>query len=152
MSASLQFTPPPLPSLSESKISAAGLLLRRWHGGTDGHWRWLLVQNRKRGEWGFPKGHQDPGESLRETALRECAEETGIALLSIHEPPFELVYALPSGKAKQVAYFPARTSQERVVLSREHQAFAWLPRRDVRKRLIHDTLQKLFLAHVRSLE
>lgn len=152
MPSSLQLTSPALPSLLNSSVTAAGLLLRRWHGGESGHWRWLLLQNRKRGEWGFPKGHQDPGESLLETALRECAEETGIALLSTSEPAYELVYTLPSGKAKRVAYFPARTRQERVVLSREHQAAAWLPRREVRKRLSHDTLKKLFVAHTRALD
>lgn len=30
------------------------------------------------GHWGFPKGHQEEGESEEETALRELREETGI--------------------------------------------------------------------------
>ncbi|HBA45632.1 MAG: NUDIX hydrolase [Candidatus Nomurabacteria bacterium GW2011_GWF2_40_31] len=30
------------------------------------------------GHWGFPKGHQDAGESEEETAKRELQEETGI--------------------------------------------------------------------------
>ncbi|HWP61826.1 MAG TPA: NUDIX domain-containing protein [Candidatus Paceibacterota bacterium] len=30
------------------------------------------------GNWGFPKGHQDPGESEEETARRELREEAGI--------------------------------------------------------------------------
>jgi 8-oxo-dGTP pyrophosphatase MutT (NUDIX family) len=39
--------------------------------------RLLLVRHRA-GHWGFPKGHADAGESARETAARELAEETGL--------------------------------------------------------------------------
>ena len=35
------------------------------------------------GKWDLPKGKQAPGESLRETALREVAEETGVSGLEI---------------------------------------------------------------------
>ena len=45
-----------------------------------------LVSNRRgdyllicrNGLWDLPKGHQDPGEDISETALREVREETGI--------------------------------------------------------------------------
>ena len=45
-----------------------------------------LVSNRRgdfllisrNGLWGLPKGHQDPGEEISVTALREMREETGI--------------------------------------------------------------------------
>ena len=36
----------------------------------------LLI--RRSGLWDLPKGHQDPGEDIRVTALREVREETGI--------------------------------------------------------------------------
>jgi 8-oxo-dGTP diphosphatase len=38
----------------------------------------LLVFDRWRREWELPGGGRDPGETLRETATRELAEETGI--------------------------------------------------------------------------
>ena len=38
----------------------------------------LLVNSRKNGLWGFPKGHVEKGESELETATREIFEETGI--------------------------------------------------------------------------
>lgn len=52
-----------------------------------------LVENRRgdfllinrNGLWDLPKGHQDPGEEISVTALREVQEETGIEELSLQE-------------------------------------------------------------------
>lgn len=38
---------------------------------------YLLVQSSNRFEWVLPKGHIEPGEKTRETAVREVLEETG---------------------------------------------------------------------------
>ena len=35
------------------------------------------------GWWGFPKGHMEPGETERETVLREVKEETGLDVILI---------------------------------------------------------------------
>ena len=40
--------------------------------------RYLFIQ--RKGLWDLPKGHQEPGEDIRTTALREVSEETGIPL------------------------------------------------------------------------
>lgn len=50
-------------------LSAGGLVLNK--GSI------LLIRNR-RGHWGLPKGHWEPGELLAETAVREVLEETGL--------------------------------------------------------------------------
>lgn len=39
----------------------------------------------RRGVWDLPKGKQDPGETLAQTALREVLEETGLADLKMVE-------------------------------------------------------------------
>src|SRR5688572_13984023 len=39
----------------------------------------------RRGVWDLPKGKQDPGETLAQTALREVREETGLTDLKIIE-------------------------------------------------------------------
>ncbi len=52
-----------------------------------------LVSNRRgdfllisrNGLWDLPKGHQDPGEDIRVTALREVQEETGINDLEVRD-------------------------------------------------------------------
>lgn len=53
-----------------------------------------LVRNRRgqallfyrRGAWDMPKGHQEPGETLEECALREVQEETGLTRLTLGSP------------------------------------------------------------------
>ena len=52
-----------------------------------------LVSNRRgdfllisrNGLWDLPKGHQDPGEDIETTAIREVSEETGIYELELRE-------------------------------------------------------------------
>ncbi len=38
----------------------------------------VVLRRTDKGEYLFPKGHLEPGESLEETAVREVAEETGL--------------------------------------------------------------------------
>ena len=38
-----------------------------------------LVTSIGKGRWGFPKGFVDPGETAEESALKEAAEEAGLA-------------------------------------------------------------------------
>lgn len=131
----------------EPVVRASGLLLRRETGGRRA---WLLLRNRKRGEWGFPKGHAEDGEDDIACALRECAEETGIALVALDGTPRLLRYRLGDGRLKQVVYLPARTAQQHPVLSREHDRAGWFDARGVLDRLGHDSLRTLFRAHLRD--
>jgi len=59
------------------EFSAGGVLVRRLRG------RWWLAAIRPNGKpegvWALPKGLIDPGETAAETAVREVAEETGLA-------------------------------------------------------------------------
>ena len=55
----------------ETSFGVVGILR-----GTD---KVLLIQS-LRGNWGFPRGHPEAGESEAETALRELEEETGVSL------------------------------------------------------------------------
>ena len=44
---------------------------------------YLLIN--RNGMWDLPKGHQDPGEDIGTTALREVCEETGIEALELRD-------------------------------------------------------------------
>jgi ADP-ribose pyrophosphatase YjhB (NUDIX family) len=52
------------------EVNAGGGLVQNSKG------EFLLI--RRSGLWDLPKGHQDPGEPIEITALREVEEETGI--------------------------------------------------------------------------
>ena len=59
------------------EISSGGVLVRRMRG------RWWLAAIRPAGKrpgvWALPKGRVDAGEEPAATAVREVAEETGLA-------------------------------------------------------------------------
>jgi ADP-ribose pyrophosphatase YjhB (NUDIX family) len=59
------------------EVNAAGGLVSNRRGD------YLLIS--RNGFWDLPKGHQDEGEDIRVTALREVEEETGISDLELRE-------------------------------------------------------------------
>lgn len=44
----------------------------------DGRVEFCLITSSRKRRWGFPKGIIDPGETPRETALKEALEEAGL--------------------------------------------------------------------------
>ena len=64
------------------ETSAGGVVFRRAPGNGP---LFLLIRDSYR-NWGFPKGHVEPGEERADAARREVAEETGLADLVIHAP------------------------------------------------------------------
>lgn len=121
-------------------IPAAGFFLfRRDSNGV----RWLLLRNRKRGDWGFPKGHGEAGEDALCTALRECVEETGIAVVAVRSSALVLRYTVRRG-LKEVSYFLAETNQHSVTLSAEHDRAEWVEGKRVLRLLGHESLRQIF--------
>lgn len=59
------------------EVNAGGGLVNNTEG------KFLLI--RRSGLWDLPKGHQEPGEAIEVTALREVEEETGLKELSLGE-------------------------------------------------------------------
>src|SRR6266567_7508955 len=67
---------------AQRETSAGGVVFRR---GPDGQVRFLLIRDSYK-NWGFPKGHLEPGEPPVDAARREVTEETGLAELVLHGP------------------------------------------------------------------
>ena len=121
---------------------AAGFVLSRPAGDAT---EYLLLDNRRDGMPGLPKGHADEGESDLETAVRETLEETGLDDLAI-DPWFrhEIAYRVrKKGEFlwKTVVYFRATLGSGEVRLSDEHTAFSWLPLADTLDRITFDSLR-----------
>ena len=67
---------------AQRETSAGGVVFRR---SAEGEVRYLLIRDSYR-NWGFPKGHLEPGEPPADAARREVTEETGLAELVLHGP------------------------------------------------------------------
>ncbi|WP_022894097.1 NUDIX hydrolase [Agromyces subbeticus] len=79
----------------------------------DGKVHVLVIHRTVYGDVTIPKGKVDPGESLPQTAVREIAEETGLAV-ALGVPLGVSRYPLPSGREKIVHYWAAEVSERAV--------------------------------------
>lgn len=83
--------------------SCGAVVFRRRSGNIE----FLLVKNKKGGNWGFPKGHIEMGEDEYATAMREVLEETGLSIQPLDGFRVLSEYH-PRGKIfKQVVFFLA---------------------------------------------
>jgi len=63
---------------AREETSAGGVVFRM----IDGSPLYLLIRDSYK-NWGFPKGHLEPGEPAETAALREVCEETGLGEVSL---------------------------------------------------------------------
>lgn len=70
----------------------------------------LLIRD-KNGYWVFPKGHVEPGEDARQTALREVKEETGVSA-AIEAKLGESSYRNDRGEERLIHWFLMRGGGE----------------------------------------
>jgi len=105
-----------------SVVSAGGVVF-------DARGRVLLLRRTDEGTWCFPKGHVEPGETLKETAAREIREECGLAC-TIGKNVAEVRYAhfWPPDDVnydKRVVYFLARPEGGEIRLENRFSDWRW---------------------------
>ncbi len=114
-----------------------------------------LLLNYPSGHWDFVKGNIEKGENLKQTVLREIAEETGISDVDFvegFEDRVEYHYQRDGQLVhKEVIFFLAKTKTEDVKLSHEHHGFIWLNFNNALRKLTYKTAQNL-LKKVKDLE
>ena len=94
------------PTRAPALVEAAGALVWRVRLGK---LQVALVHRPRYGDWSWPKGKVDPGETILAAATREVAEETGHdVVLGIPLPGLE--YDLSDGRRKRVHYWAAQVA------------------------------------------
>ena len=112
----------------------------------------LMIRHRPGGYRSFPKGHVEPGETERETAVREVLEETSVRISLIPDFRHVVCYAPAPGVEKEVVYFLARTEQTDVRPRRgEIAQVEWLPLENAERYLTHDNDTRVLHAALKRL-
>jgi len=111
-----------------------------------------LISHRNRGggeDWVIPKGHQEPGEDLKTTAIREVAEETGINAEVIRKIG-EITYSFRLGHKrirKTVHHYLLRQVSGSLVSDNdpagEVLAVGWFPLSELDSILAHENERKV---------
>jgi 8-oxo-dGTP diphosphatase len=85
----------------------------------------LLVHRPHYGDWTFPKGKLEPGESWEEAAVREVEEETGVRAVA-GEVAGSTFYDDSQGRSKEARYFLMTTGDDPVAQN-EVDEVRWVP-------------------------
>ena len=121
--------------MSEAKeiLSAGGVVV-------DKKGRVLRVHRPKHDDWSFPKGKTDPGETIKQAALREGKEETGLDCRIIENLP-SLRYSYRDGgrlRQKVVHYFLMEPVEGKLSVNmHEIDEVEWLVAREAAGRLTY---------------
>lgn len=97
----------------------------------------LLLHRTDRDEWEGPGGHVEAGESLREAAIRECEEETGIEVDDLQRTTAET----GGDGIEYTTFFAYPSIKPKVTLNHEHDEARWFEMDDVPKST-HDGVKK----------
>jgi 8-oxo-dGTP pyrophosphatase MutT (NUDIX family) len=106
-------------------------------------WRDRVVLRRTlQGEWVFPKGWIDPGETPEEAALREVREETGIRAQIVNVAGNASYEA--DGEVREVAYYLMRVTDSPEWADHAGIDAASFPAKEVERVLAFDNIRDLW--------
>lgn len=125
--------------------SCGALVIR--HDAQTGNDYILMIRHRPGGYRSFPKGHVEPGETERETAMREVMEETSVRITLIPDFRHVVCYTPAPAVEKEVVYFLARTEQTDIRPRRgEIAQVEWVPLLQAERYLTHDNDKRVLQA------
>lgn len=109
----------------------------------------LLLREVGSGKWGPPAGHSDPGETLRQTAIRETKEECGLDVNLTGVVRVSIVKA-SDGKNYLFAAFTAEAKDIDINLQKEEATeYGWFDADQIRSDklvLRHPFLKSIFIS------
>ena len=110
----------------------------------------LMVLNNaeEEGHWEFPKGKQENGEDLKETALRELKEETGLTGVLLDEGPIVFEFECEMfghHYHKTVTYYYCRVPNNAEVYTQEDELMAhvWLRPDELEERATYSKMKEV---------
>ncbi len=103
--------------------------------------RQFLLLQYPGGHWDFVKGKMEKFEELKETAIRETKEETGIVDVEFVDGfNEEISYTFFINKEeinKKVIFYLGKTKSTEIVISHEHLDFVWLNFKDAVEKITY---------------
>jgi len=104
-------------------LAAGGLV---WNRHPKRGLEFVLVHRPAYGDWAFPKGKLDPGETLEEAALREVEEETGLRCILGRQVGWS-EYRDKAGRPKLVVYWEMTARAGTLAPAHEIDVARWVP-------------------------
>ncbi|MFD8100285.1 NUDIX hydrolase [Nocardia fluminea] len=116
--------------------------------------RILLQRRADSGNWSFPGGTMNLGETLEQCVIRETREETGLevtitGLLGIYTDPAHVI-AYADGEVRQEfnVTFYAEAIGGKLAVSSESTAVEWVDPADLEAMPMHDTMRMRIAHHL----
>lgn len=105
----------------------------------------LLVFRGGHGDWSFPKGHCEQGESFEQTAVREIREETGLEIRLLQRLP-DMTYQTSKGEDVVLGMYLGTPKNEtaQVKAEKPEDRVEWIPLSDVETTLSYQNLKEYF--------
>ncbi len=113
----------------------------------------LLVYEKNRNFWGFPKGHMEEGESEIQTALREVKEEVGLDVKIDVNKKYTLNYIINNEIDKTSIFYIATPINENIVMQEnEIENIKWCNFDEALNTLTFDNWKEMFKNVIRDFD
>ena len=111
----------------------------------------LLVYEKNRNFWGFPKGHMEEGENEIETALREVKEEVGLDVEINSNKKYTLNYIINNEIDKTTVLYIAKPINENIVMQEsEIENIKWCDFNEALNTLTFENWKEMFSKVIRD--
>ena len=105
----------------------------------------LLVYEKNRNFWGFPKGHMEDGETEIETALREVKEEVGLDVEIDKKRRYTLNYVIGNEIDKTTVLYIAKAKNKKIIMQEnEIENTKWCSFEEALNMLTFDDWKEMF--------